>query len=94
MAGKLVCDVRLKLAALEVDDVIVPPLGLMSETVTLPIVLFVTFTVAAWPEFAEKVTLAFCPGTVVVTGKAEPPSDTEPVKSAGTRYNVSVTDPV
>src|SRR5262249_16415 len=89
-----VCVARLKLALLEVVVVSVVPSGLSNLTVTLPMVLAVTGTVTCCPDVPLKVTVAFCPGTVVVTLRADPPIVTLPVGSAGTSYSVSVMLPV
>lgn len=79
-----VCVAKLKLLALEKEDVRKDPSGLSSVTVTVLMVLLVSRTVTCWFDVPLKVREPFWPGIVVVTFTAEPPTERVPVMSGGT----------
>ena len=53
-----------------------------------------SLTETRWPVLPAKVTVPFCPGTVVVTVTASPPAVVPAVASAGTSRTVAETEPV
>jgi len=84
----------LKLPEGEVVEVKTVPSDLSSFTVTVLMVLLVTFTVTCWLAVPLNVTVPFCPGVPMVTAVEEPLTVTRPLKSDGTSYSVRVAVPV
>ena len=80
VVGKVCCE-RLKVPLQVKVDVKLVPSGFSNVTVKHENVLFAILTVASWLAVPLNVMFAFCPGFVVVTGRADPLIVTEPVTS-------------